>query len=130
MNRGRLVRTSRGWMAFWLLEQRWSGFSVSVDRFGEDGWENGGDEGHKWFGRESDETLERFLMSSVELPAWEAVDIASQLQGPWKDEWLERGGKRDMRLLGRFALWVFIGLALVAVFTLMGIAFIVWLIAI
>jgi hypothetical protein len=129
MTRGRLIQTSRGWTAFWLLEQRWTGFSVSVDCFGADGWEAGPEERQKWFARESDETLEQFLVSSVRLSPSEARDLASQLQGPWRDEWLERGGKPDMRLLGRALLWTFIGLGLVALLTLMGIAFVIWLVA-
>lgn len=104
---------------------RLTGFSVSVRVFGKDGWEVG--EKQSWSAKKSDETLARFLLSSMQLSGPEATDLASQLQGQWRDEWLASGGRQTARWAERVGLGILSGVALLILLALVGVAFLVWL---
>jgi len=125
MSDSRIVQTSRGWLEIGMLHLRWPGFMVSVRRFDEDGW--GADEKEQWYANRSDESLTQFLSSFAQLPGPEASELASQVQGPWRETWLASGGAEETPKLERVALTAVIGLVTVALLALMGLAFIVWL---
>jgi hypothetical protein len=126
MSDSRIVQTSRGWLEIGMLNMRWPGFMVSVKRYDEDGWLV--EEKGQWYANRSDESLAQFLSSFAQLPEPEASELASHVQGPWRETWLASGGAEETPKLERVALGSIIGLVAVALLALMGVAFIVWLV--
>jgi len=126
MSDSRIVQTSRGWLEIGMLNMRWPGFMVCVTRVDEDGW--GADEKRQWYANRSDESLVQFLSSYAQLPEPEASELAGQVQGPWRETWLARGGAEENPKLERVALEWIVGLVIVALLALMGVAFIIWLV--
>ena len=126
MPRKRLVHTSRGWVEAEVSEQPWSGFQVVVTVFREDGWEER--ESKAWNEKyNADETLAQFLASFAQLPGLEATELAAQLHGPWRSEWLARGGREDARSLQRWTRWAISGFSLVLLLALVGLVLLIWL---
>jgi len=123
----RIVQTSRGWLEIGLFNMRWVGFNVSVTRFDEDGWDVAKKE--QWNAKRSDESLAEFLSAYAQLPEPEASELAGHVQGEWRETWLARGGAEETPKLERFALKSIVVLVTVALLVLMGVAFIVWLVA-
>jgi len=121
----RIVQTSRGWLEIGLFNMRGLGFGVSVTGFDEDGWDVA--EKEQWYAKRSDESLAQFLSSYAQLPEPEANELASQVQGPWRETWLARGAAEQNPKLERFALKSIIVLMVVGLLALLGVAFIVWL---
>jgi hypothetical protein len=126
MANARLVQTSRGTMEIAFLELfRRTGFMVAVRVYDEDGWEVG--ETQKWFAKESDQTLAEFLASSVQLGEPEASDLAVEIQ-EWWGLYLDEN-EADFGKAKREALIIFIGLGLLAVLALLGLALLVYVLA-
>ena len=122
----RIVQTSRGWLEIGMLNMRWPGFMVSVQRYDKDGWLVEEEKG-RWYASRSDESLGQFLSSYARLPEPEASELARQVQGPWRETWLASGGAEETPKLQRWALGSLVVLVAVALLALMGVAFIVWL---
>ena len=82
---------------------------------------------NSWLSKE-DVTLASFLSSSVQLPESEATELASQIQGQWRDDWLARGGREDRSHRRRARLGLLIGIGLIVLFLLavVGVVLIVW----
>lgn len=81
-----------------------------------------------WTSKQSgDESLSQFLASFVPLPVPEAVQLAADVQGPWRQEWLESGGEAEVRSLER---WTNVGVGAVTAVVLLALAWlglVIWL---
>ena len=103
------------------------GFKVEVTAFKEDGWEERPTK--TWYSKGmGDETLAQFLASFARLPGSEATELADQLQGPWRDEWLNSGGEEELRSFARLSRWGVPAILLIVLLALISIPLLVWLV--
>lgn len=99
--RKRLVQTSRGPVEIEISENRALGLWVSVTPFPESGWQARPTKSW-WSNHNEGESLSQFLARFVPLPGPEAQQLAADVQGPWRQEWVESGGEADARSLERW----------------------------
>jgi hypothetical protein len=122
----RLVRTSRGWIAFLFNEGRAVGTSVQVTVFDEDGL---GDEPKAWtskHGFRGGESFDEFLIDEAGLPEGEAEDLAANVLGRWLEEWRRAGGEESSRSFDRLYILFVAGVLVVLALAFLGFALIVW----
>jgi hypothetical protein len=114
----RLVTTSRGPVVI-DLEGAMSvvGTQVKLVVFGTGGWE---DAVGVWSSRGDQGTLAEFMTTHMKIPEPEAEQLATDVLGPWLDEWAARGGEEEARQVERFSRWFFGGVALVVALALVG----------
>jgi hypothetical protein len=124
--RKRLVQTSSGPLEIEISENRVHGLSVSVTPFAESGWQTRPTKA--WTRNQNGgESLSEFLARFVPLPGPEAAQLAADVQGPWRQEWLKSGGEAETRSLER---WLNVSVAAVTVVVLLalvGIGLAIWL---
>jgi len=112
-------------MEFGWYEQRWVGLRIGVTAYRENGWDEG--ERETWESR-GEQTLADFLVSVIRLPVLEANELAIQIEGPWREEWLRDGGSDYLRSIHRFGMWTMLGVSVVLLLALTGVALLVWLV--
>jgi hypothetical protein len=124
--RKRLVQSSSGPIEIEISENRALGLSVSVTPFAESGWQ--AQPTKAWTSAHSGgESLSQFLASFVPLPGPEAAQLAADVEGPWRQEWLESGGEADIRSLER---WTNVGVGAVTAVVVLALAWlglVIWL---
>jgi hypothetical protein len=122
--RSRLVQTSQGPLAV-ELDEAGFGFQVEVTLFRADGSE--ARPTRKWSRKLREESLAQFLVNEAGLPGPEATELATEIQGPWREDWMGSGGEEDVRSLRRFMRVAFPTLVLVLLLGLVGLGLLVWL---
>jgi hypothetical protein len=124
----RLIQTSAGWVVLDLDENRWTGRSVSLTPFDPGGWER---DGKLWVERygyhERGEELSAFLKAALDIPADEAEQLAQAIEGPWREDWVERGGPAHTREIERLVAITMGVLALGAILAVTALVLILWL---
>jgi hypothetical protein len=108
------------------LNDHLPGFDVEVTVFRDDGWEVR--PSAAWQQRLNKETLAEFLVEVARLPGPEAEHLAAEIQGPWREHWMNTGGKEYVRWMSgawRVALPIFV---LVFLLALVGVGLLAWLV--
>jgi hypothetical protein len=124
--RKRLVQTSSGPIEIEIGENRTHGLWVAVSPFAESGWQARPTKA--WTSKQNaGESLSSFLEVFVPLPAVEAAQLASDVQGPWRNEWAKSGGEAETRSLERWTTVVVAGATLVVLLGLTGLGLVIWL---